>query len=99
MAPYTTIIGLVVVELHLHGIGSLKEKRSIISSLTSRLQKTFNVSVAEVGYQDLWQSSAIAVAAVTSSRSHADQITNNIIKWIEDNFPDLEIMNEHIEIL
>lgn len=96
---HTTIIGLVTVELELGGVGSLKEKRSILKSLTSRLQKQFNVSVAEVGYNDVWQSSAIAVATVTNSTRHANQVTTNILKWIEENFPDLEITGERIEII
>jgi uncharacterized protein YlxP (DUF503 family) len=96
---HTTIIGLVTVELQLAGVSSLKEKRSILKSLTSRLQKQFNVSVAEVGYNDLWQSAAIAIATVTNSKRHANQVVDTVLKWIEQNYPDLEIVGESIEIL
>lgn len=96
---HTTIIGLVTVEMQLEGVRSLKEKRSILKSLTSRLQKQFNVSVAEVGYNDMWQSTAIAVATVTNSTRHANQVVDTVLKWIEQNYPDLEIVGESIEIL
>lgn len=96
---HTIKIGLVTIELHLAGIGSLKEKRGIIKSLTTRLQKQFNVSVAEVGYHDSWQSSAIAVATVTNSSALANQVIDSVLKWIERNYPDAEIVDEVIEIL
>lgn len=96
---HTTIIGLVTVELELAGVSSLKEKRSIIKSLTHRLQKQFNVAVAEVGFHDVWQSSAIAIVTVTNTTRHANQMTHSVLKWIEQSFPDVEIMDESIEIL
>ncbi|MFO7321015.1 MAG: DUF503 domain-containing protein [Chloroflexota bacterium] len=96
---HTIKIGLVTIELHLEGVSSLKEKRGRIKSLTTRLQKQFNVSVAEVGYHDVWQSSAIAVATVTNSSALADQMIANVLKWIEHNYPDAEIVDEVIEIL
>jgi len=96
---HTTIIGLLTVELELPGVSSLKEKRSILKSLTNRVQKQFNVSVAEVGYNDVWQSAAIAIATVTNSTRHANQVVDTVLKWIEQNFPDLEIIGERIEII
>ena len=47
------IIGACTITLHLHGVRSLKEKRSIIKSLQARLRNEFNVSVAEVDAQDI----------------------------------------------
>ena len=96
---HTTIVGLVTVELHLAGVASLKEKRGILKRLTNRLQKQFNVSVAEVGHNDTWQSAAVAIATVTNSTRHANQVVDTVLKWIEQNFPDLEIIGEKIEII
>jgi uncharacterized protein len=96
---YTTIVGLCTIELHLPGVSSLKEKRSILKSLLARIRNTFNVSAAEVGYQDVWQSSAIAVATVTNSTVHANEVISNILRWIEQQFPDIQIVKEEIEIL
>jgi uncharacterized protein YlxP (DUF503 family) len=99
MAPYTVIIGLVTLELDLPGVSSLKEKRGIVKSMIARMQKTFNVSVSEVGYQDLWQSTAIAVATVTNSKAHANQTLTTVTQWVEQNYPDYEILSDQIEIL
>ena len=55
-------------ELHLEGCHSLKEKRALLKPLTVVLRRTFNVSVAETGHQDLWQRAENACAAVGSDR-------------------------------
>lgn len=99
MADYTIIIGLLTVELHLPEVHSLKEKRGIIKSLLSRVTKTFNVSAAEVGFQDMWQSSAIAITTVTNTTVHAHQVVSNVLEWIETHYPDYEITYEQIEII
>jgi uncharacterized protein YlxP (DUF503 family) len=58
------IIGVMTANLHLHGIGSLKEKRSIVKSVIGRLQSRFNVSISEVDHND---SKLIATIGVASS--------------------------------
>lgn len=95
---HQTIVGLCTIELYLPGLGSLKEKRSIVKSMLTRLRNTFNVSTAEVDHQDVWQSAVIAVVTVTNENSHANQVITNVLKWIESNFPNVQIVHEEIEI-
>ena len=92
-------IGICTVELYLPGITSLKEKRSIMKPLLSRLHKTFNISAAEVAHQDVWQSATIGIAVVSNSSTHARQVVVNTLEWIETNFPDIHIIKQEIEIL
>ncbi len=67
-------IGLLTLEIHLPYAHSLKEKRMVIQRLKDRLRQKFNVSVAEVDHQDLWQRSLIAVASVSSSEVNLRQV-------------------------
>jgi uncharacterized protein len=99
MSQPTSIVGLCVMEFYLPGLNSLKDKRSILKPMLTRLRNTFNVSTAEVGHHDVWQSAAIAVATVTNTTVHANQVIDNVIKWIEDNYPDAVIVKQNIEIL
>ena len=92
-------VGLCTIELHLPGVTSLKEKRSILKSMLTRLHNTFNVAAAEVGHNDIWQSAVIAIVTVSNSTSYTDQIINNIINWIELHYPNVIAINEEIEIL
>jgi uncharacterized protein YlxP (DUF503 family) len=93
------IIGICTLELHLPGLGSLKQKRSVIKPLLTRLHNTFNISAAEVDYQDVWQSAVIGISLVTNSTAHAQQVLNGVIEWIESNFPNVQIVRQKIEIL
>ena len=93
------IIGALELDLYLPEVRSLKEKRSVLKSLLARLRNTFNVAAAEVDKQDVGQSAVIGVATVTNSTRHADQIMNNAIHWIEDNYPQLMIVNHTSEII
>ncbi len=61
-------------DLRIPGCGSLKEKRHVVKSLTASLRGRFNVAVAEVDHQDLWQRTAIAVAAVGSEGYHLKRV-------------------------
>lgn len=63
------IIGVMTANLHLQGIGSLKEKRSIIKSVMGRLQSRFNVSVSEVEHNDSKIMAVIGIAIVGNDTS------------------------------
>ena len=64
--------------LHLEGCQSLKDKRSVLQSLKADLRR-LNVSVAEVGAQDLWQRAELACAAVASSKQ--SMAFASLIRW------------------
>jgi uncharacterized protein YlxP (DUF503 family) len=57
------IVGASVVELHIHGCRSLKAKRGVVRSITRRVRNRFNLSVAEVGGQDQWQTAVLGLSA------------------------------------
>jgi uncharacterized protein YlxP (DUF503 family) len=63
------IIGVMTANLHLQGIGSLKEKRSIIKSLMGRLKSRFNISISEVDHNDSKIISVIGVSIVGNDTS------------------------------
>lgn len=91
------IIGSCEVELVIFQANSLKEKRQIVKSLIHRIQSRFNVSIAEVDLNDIWRRSVVGFACVTTSSRHANQMVNNIIKFIE-NDNRVEIVNCETEL-
>ena len=93
------IIGASIVELHLPGVKSLKEKRSILKRLISHMHKEFNVSCGEVGLNDVWQSAALGVVVVSNAAPHAENVLENVVIWIENNRPDLAVVDHSIEII
>jgi uncharacterized protein YlxP (DUF503 family) len=93
------IIGACTLEMHIPGNGSLKGKRRVIKSLIARLRKEFNVSVAEVGAQDMWQSALIGVVCVSSDQSYAHGLLTRVAHWVEENRLDCDLIDYQIEIL
>jgi hypothetical protein len=93
------IIGYLEIELYLPGTASLKEKRSMLKPLLSRMRNQFNVANAEIDHHDVWQSAVVGITTVSNSTSHCQQMLQTILNWIEQDFPDLMITHERIEIL
>ena len=93
------IIGICTVELSLPGVSSLKGKRGIIKSLMARLRKTFNISVAEVDNNDLWQSATLGVVCVSNRSDYAHGLLTKVVQWMETSHYDVEIIDYSIELL
>ena len=92
-------IGVCTIELRLPGNGSLKGKRKIIKSMVTRIGREYNVSIAEVEAQDIWQRAVLGVACVSSSSSYAHGLLERVVQWIEATRPDVELLEYHIELL
>jgi hypothetical protein len=71
-------IGLLTLHLHIEHAQSLKDKRQVLRALKDRLRKRFNVSVAELDFQDSWQSSLIGVVTVSASEPFARQVLESV---------------------
>jgi uncharacterized protein len=71
-------IGVVTLELRLEHAHSLKEKRHVVASLKERLRHKFNVAVAEIDHQDLWQRAAVAAVTVSSDHTHAEKVLRGV---------------------
>ncbi|PTL77894.1 DUF503 domain-containing protein [Vitiosangium sp. GDMCC 1.1324] len=64
--------------------GSLKAKRQVLRRITDRVKARFNVAVAEVDDQDLWQKATLALAVVGNDRRHVDEQMEKIIHFVEE---------------
>lgn len=92
------VAGLCNIRLILHEPNSLKEKRHVVKSIIERLKSRFNISVAETGLNDKWQSAEIGVACVSNDRVEVDKTLNYVINFIE-NDGRVEVAHYDIEIL
>ncbi len=93
------MVGILTLHLLLPGCTSLKEKRSRLKPLLARLHKEFNLSVAEMDLQDKWRESVLACAMVGNNRVHLEQSLQAVSKWVEQNWQDVELYDEHLELL
>lgn len=91
------IVGTARIELHIPGVNSLKGKRQIIKSIKERVRNRFNVSIAEVGEQDLWQRATLGLACVANDKREANRILSKVIHFIEQN-KNISLTDYEIEI-
>ena len=91
-------IGVCTIEMHIPGSGSLKTKRHSLKSLKDRIRAKFNVSVAEVDENDLWQKASLAVAAVSNDKTHLNQTLDRVLNLVRS-VPEIDLLDHHIEIL
>lgn len=77
------VIGCCSIKFYLHGNNSLKGKRRVVRAIKDRLKNDFNVSVAEVGDQDIWQSLHIGISAVGSNRPYMDGLISKVVDAID----------------
>ena len=89
---------LLVVDLHIPMSGSLKAKRAVVKPLVQRLRQEVNCSVAEVGYQDLWQRCRLGVAVVSETAGGARKVAQNVEKIVARE-PRIEIVGVHTELV
>jgi len=72
------LVALLTLELRIEAAHSLKDKRQVVRSLKDRLRAKFNVAVAELDHNDLWQRATIGVASISDSRDYLDGLMQNV---------------------
>jgi hypothetical protein len=92
------IVGAAVVELHVHGSQSLKQKRGVVRSVVQRLRNRFNVAVAEIGGQDTWQRAVLGITTTGIDRTRVREVLNRVLVFIEE-LHLAEVTNSDVELL
>lgn len=88
-------VGLYECTCRIFGSTSLKEKRRVLKSIQTKVRNRFNLSVAEVGYQDDWQRAKLAFAGVGSQKKVVERELRKASHLLEST-GDLEIMDDQI---
>jgi len=92
------VVGICCLDLRISENNSLKGKRRILKSMIERVTKKFNVSMAEVGDHDIWQSSQIGFCMVGNDKRFVNSALDKIIDFI-DAMNTAEIIESDIEII
>jgi len=90
-------VGTLTLHLQLPGCTSLKEKRSRIKPVLTRLHREFNISVAETSLNDRWQEAVLICAQVSQDSAFLHRSLETVLKFTEEHFPDIYILEHHIE--
>ena len=76
------VVGVLQVEMHVPNAQSLKDKRSVIKRLKAQLRGRFNVSVAELAPNEMWQRATVGVSAVGDDRAAVSGVLRDVTEWL-----------------
>jgi uncharacterized protein YlxP (DUF503 family) len=91
-------VGVCHLTLRLPENASLKGKRQVVLSLSQRLRNRFNVAVAEIGDTERWQIAELGLSCVSNEASHARKQLENVVRFVEDSRPDVELTDSEIDV-
>jgi hypothetical protein len=90
-------VGTLVVTAVVRNAQSLKEKRHVLKSIKDRVRDRFNVSVAELGSQDLWQKTELGFAAIGNDARFVDGLLAHVLNFIRT-LPAVDLVDHSIEL-
>lgn len=76
------VVGVASIDIHIPESGSLKSKRHFIKGIKDRIKNKFNVSIAEVDHNDLWQRTTLGVSVVANEKQFANQVLSQVVEFI-----------------
>jgi uncharacterized protein YlxP (DUF503 family) len=92
------VIGAALVELHIHGSQSLKQKRGVVKSVIARVRNRYNASVAEVGGQGTWQRAVLGISVIGGDPARLRGRLERIVAFI-DSLHLAEVRGSDVEII
>jgi uncharacterized protein YlxP (DUF503 family) len=92
-------VGVCRIKLRLPENLSLKGKRRVLKSITTRVKNRFNVSIAEVDSNDLWQLATLGISCVSNSGRQTDEVLSKVVDFVTEGRFEVEILDCEVEIL
>jgi len=90
-------VGVLKLEIQIPWAHSLKDKRAVLQKIRDRLRSRFNVAVAELDHQDVWQQATLGVAAISSSRPLLEEVLRRALNESEKTLGD-DVQDYSIEV-
>jgi len=92
------VVGICQIDLVIHDNHSLKGKRQVLKTIMEKVKNRFNVSIAEVADNDVWQRSQIGFSVVGNDNRHVNSVLDKALNFIEG-LHVAEIIDHRIEIM
>ncbi|HZT05580.1 MAG TPA: DUF503 domain-containing protein [Chloroflexota bacterium] len=92
-------VGVSRLELHIPAARSLKDKRGIVQSLTTRIRNQFPVSVAEIEALDDWNLAVLGMAVVSNNGGHARDVIDRVVAYLDRARMDADPGEVAVEVL
>jgi len=91
-------VGVLTLEIRIPYSHSLKEKRAVLLKVRDRLRVRFNVAVAEIDHQDVWQSATLGVVSISDSRQYLEGLFQKVLAEAERTLGE-DVADHHLEFI
>jgi len=92
-------LGVCTIQLRLPENHSLKDKRKVLKSIITRVRNKYNVAIAEMDDQDLWQLTTLGIACLSNDAQQVDRVLSKVVALVIESRFDVEIVDYQIEIM
>jgi uncharacterized protein YlxP (DUF503 family) len=92
-------LGVCTVKLRFPENQSLKGKRRVLKSIITRVRNRYNVAIAEMDDQELWQLATLGVAYLSNDAQQTDRVLSKVVDFITECRLDVEVLDYEIEII
>lgn len=92
-------VALCRVSLRLHGSRSLKQKRQISASIIPRIRRRFNVAIAEIDDNNLWQRLTLGISFVSNDSRHVNEVISKVLDHIIEIKGEVELLDHDLEMI
>ncbi len=77
------VVGICKIDFLIHGNHSLKGKRKVVKAIVGKVSSRFNISIAEVEHNDLWQRGSLGIAAIGNDEKFINSMLDKILNFID----------------
>ncbi len=91
-------VGFARIALAIPNASSLKDKRQVLHKVIDRVRARFNVAVAEVGDNDVWQRAAVGVAAVGNESGFVREVLDKVVHFVDELYV-APIVSREVEVV
>lgn len=78
------MIVMAEIECILYNTHSLKDKRSVLKKVITKLRRDFNIAITELYFHDLWQRTKFGIVTISTSYTHAEQMIQEVLRVIDE---------------
>ena len=92
------VVGVLVADLLLGDVRSLKEKRGVVRPIVAELRRRFDVAAAETGGQQLYRRAEVAVTTVSGEHAHVTEVLDGCERLLAGR-PEVELLSTRRRML
>lgn len=77
------IVGVLTLEIDIESAYSLKDKRAVLNRIRDRVRSTFNVAIAEVDENEVWNHACLGVVTISNDQRHCNEMLSKVVAFVE----------------